>query len=461
MNRRDTIVALATPPGEGGIGILRLSGDRAIKIADRLFCGKFIPTLEEAVNFRLYYGHAIYPDTRGIIDEVLVSVMRAPHSYTAEDVVEFNCHGGMVVLRTLLELILKEGARLAEPGEFTKRAFLNGRIDLSQAEAVIDVIRARTEGSLKVAISQLTGRLSAEIRQFSGELVRLIAHMEALIDYPEEEIPELGLQHVRDVCLSQIHRLTDLINTAHEGRIMREGLKAVICGKPNVGKSSLLNALLRYERAIVTDIPGTTRDVIEEVVNIKGIPLVLLDTAGIRKADNLVERLGIEQSISSVENADIVLFMIDINSEIDGNDLKIAELLKGKNVIIVANKVDLEEVADIHRFTDILGETRIIKISVLRGTGLDLLEQEIHSMALGEGLSGGDSVVISNVRHKNGLEQAKNNLVSALEALDSGIPLDLVLIDIREAAMQLGTITGEHISEDIIDSLFRDFCIGK
>jgi tRNA modification GTPase len=269
------------------------------------------------------------------------------------------------------------------------------------------------------------------------------------------------LQHVRDVCLSQIHRLTDLINTAHEGRIMREGLKAVICGKPNVGKSSLLNALLRYERAIVTDIPGTTRDVIEEVVNIKGIPLVLLDTAGIRKADNLVERLGIEQSISSVENADIVLFMIDINSEIDGNDLKIAELLKGKNVIIVANKVDLEEVADIHRFTDILGETRIIKISVLRGTGLDLLEQEIHSMALGEGLSGGDSVVISNVRHKNGLEQAKNNLVSALEALDSGIPLDLVLIDIREAAMQLGTITGEHISEDIIDSLFRDFCIGK
>lgn len=461
MKSEDTIVAIATPPGEGGIGILRLSGDRAIKIADRLFCGKSISTLNDAANFRLYYGHVIYPDSDRSIDETLVSVMRSPRSYTAEDVVEFNCHGGMVVLQTLLELLLREGARLAEPGEFTKRAFLNGRIDLSQAEAVIDVIRAKTEGSLQVALSQLEGKLSEEVKQLSSELVKLIAHMEVLIDYPEEDISEVGLQHVKDVCGSQIGRLTELINTAHEGRVMRDGLRTVICGRPNVGKSSLLNALLRHKRAIVTDIPGTTRDVIEEVANINGIPLRLMDTAGIRDADNLVERLGVEQSMSVVESADVVLFVIDISTEIDEDDLKVADLLRGQNVIIVANKVDLEEVASINRLTDILDKAGIVRVSVLEEIGLDALRNEIYRKVVGERLFFGDSVVVSNVRHKDALERARISLSSALGALQKGIPSDLVVIDIRDAAIQLGAITGEHINESIIDSIFREFCVGK
>lgn len=461
MKSEDTIVAIATPPGEGGIGILRLSGDRAISIADRLFCGKSISSLTEAANFRLYYGHTVYPDSERVIDEVLVSVMRSPRSYTAEDVVEFNCHGGMIVLQTLLELLLKEGARLAEPGEFTKRAFLNGRIDLSQAEAVIDVIRAKTESSLHVALSQLAGKLSGEVRQISDELIKLIAHMEVLIDYPEEDISEVGLEHVKDVLELQIKKLSRLIDTAREGRVMREGLRTVICGKPNVGKSSLLNILLRQKRAIVTDIPGTTRDVIEEVANINGIPLRLIDTAGIREADNLVEKLGIEQSLFSIESADIILFIIDISGDIDEDDLKIAELVRGKNVIIVANKVDLEEVANIDKLTDILDRPSVVKVSVLHDIGIDDLKNEIYNRVVGERITFGDSVVVSNMRHKDALERAKTSLVAALEALQEGIPSDLVIIDIRDGAMQLGTITGEHVSESIIDSIFRDFCVGK
>lgn len=458
----DTIAAIATPPGEGGIGIVRISGVRAIEIAGRLFQPAGDRDWQSGPGYRLHYGYLMDPENGEAVDEVLLSLMRAPRSYTREDVVEINGHGGIVPLRRILQLVLDSGARLAEPGEFTRRAFLNGRLDLVQAEAVLDVIRARTGDSLKVALGQLHGELSGRIGTLREVLLRVLAEIEAGIDFPEEEdVPETRLEQLVERLAELEDECAELLAGADAGRVYREGLGIAIVGKPNVGKSSLLNALLRETRAIVTDVPGTTRDVIEETVNIRGIPLRLLDTAGLRETEDVVERLGVARTRIVVTEADLVLVVLDAASGLQKQDRQVLALAAGKPLVVLINKIDLAPSGIDPGEVSVLVDAPVIRVAICEGRGLDQLEETINELVLGGRVVGRHAVLISNVRHKSALERARRYISEARSALTGGLPLEMAAIDIRNALEACGEITGVTVTDDLLDRIFADFCIGK
>lgn len=458
----DTIVAIATVLGEGSIGVIRISGPDALSIGNKIFTAKVNKVWYKEDNYKLVYGHVVEPNTGEIIDEVLLSVMRGPKSFTAEDVIEISCHGGIVPLRRVLEVVLKNGARLAEPGEFSKRAFVNGRLDLAQAESIIDLIRAKTDAGAKMAINQLGGKLSQRVRDLQNQVLGLLAKIEAMIDFPEDDIPEESLAQMSLECQGMIKEIDHLLDHAASGKIYREGLKTVIVGKPNVGKSSLLNALLQEQRAIVTDIPGTTRDVIEEVFSIKGIPLKLMDTAGLRETQDLVEKIGVEKSRELLNQADLVLLVLDASTGLSKEDIKIMNLIKDQKVLILINKIDLvANSIDSKELKEAINFSEIIEISAQKEIGLDNLEEAIFNLVVEGKLTAAESIVVSNTRHKHALERAKYHLIEANKALVEYIPADLVSIDLKSAWEILGEITGNSVTEDLIDRIFSDFCIGK
>lgn len=456
----DTIAAISTPLGSGGIGIVRISGDTAVSTAEKFFLGKKGLLLKDAANYSLNYGHIV--DSAGlVVDEVLVSVMRSPHSFTSEDIVEINCHGGVTALRKVLHLILSVGVRLAEPGEFSKRAFLNGRIDLAQAESIMDLINAKTDKGLFLAVNQLDGKLSTEIHGIRQGLLGLIAHIEALIDFPEDDLEDISLQDIGEKTSLFLGQVEIMVSTAAIGKVFKEGLKTVIVGKPNVGKSSLLNSLLREKRAIVTDIPGTTRDVIEEVINLRGIPLVVVDTAGIRETTDVVEKLGVEKTKEMFANADIVLFMIDVSSGLTEDDQKIIPLLAGKNYLVILNKTDLKENEDFVEIRQYFNDRDVLTMSLISGQGIEELENWIEELVFAGSVSQSDGAVVSNIRHVDALERTVRSLKEAVRTVEERLPMDCVVIDLKAAWESLGEVTGDTVSEDLVERIFSEFCIGK
>ncbi|MDH4137757.1 MAG: tRNA uridine-5-carboxymethylaminomethyl(34) synthesis GTPase MnmE [Anaerolineae bacterium] len=464
----DTIAAISTPIGEGGIGIVRMTGPLAADILSRIFCpGRKRPGTSgerqgespyplSLIPYHLHYGHVVDPQSEETVDEVLVSYMPAPRTYTCEDVVEINCHGGVVPLRRVLELTLRHGARLAQPGEMTLRAFLNGRIDLAQAEAVLDIVQAKTEASLRVAVEQLGGRLSNEIRVMRAFLMDVLAYLEATIDFEEDEIP---FQDIGPSLREAIERLEKLLANADRGIIYRQGVRTAIVGRPNVGKSSLLNALLRTSRAIVTPIPGTTRDTLEETVNLKGIPLVLVDTAGITaKTDDAIEKLGIERSRAALAQADLALLVIDGSEPLQSADSEIADLVGDKPAIVVINKVDLTQRAE---SDGLLPQADRVSLSALTGQGLEKLEEAIVETVFSGRVMTADEPLVSSSRHKDLLAQALDHLKAAEGSHDEGMAADFVAVDLTAAVDALGEITGETATEDLLETIFAKFCIGK
>ncbi|HWR44039.1 tRNA uridine-5-carboxymethylaminomethyl(34) synthesis GTPase MnmE [Sporomusa sp.] len=457
----DTISAIATAIGEGGIGIVRVSGSKAVAIADKLFIGRTGKRVADIMSHQVVFGDIVDPASDETVDEAILIIMRAPRSYTREDVVEIHCHGGPVPLKKILDLTLMLGARLAEPGEFTKRAFLNGRLDLAQAEAVIDIIRSKTDASLKTAVGNLSGRLSAEIKHLRHDILRMIAQLEAAIDFPEEDIEEAAATDVAELIIKAKAEIDKLLATAQTGRILREGLATVIIGKPNVGKSSLLNALLREKRAIVTDIPGTTRDIIEEYVNIRGIPLKIIDTAGIRETADVVEKIGVERAKELVSQADLILLLLDASMPLSPEDRGVLELLSGRQAIILVNKSDLPPLLDFEELDEIIGSRLVVRISVTQGEGLSELEQTIVDMVYSGQVSQGEAAFVNNVRHADALRHTNQRLEDALATIEAGMPPDCIVVDLRSAWEKLGEITGDTVGEDIIDQIFTQFCIGK
>ncbi|PKM47384.1 MAG: tRNA uridine-5-carboxymethylaminomethyl(34) synthesis GTPase MnmE [Firmicutes bacterium HGW-Firmicutes-8] len=455
----DTIAAISTPIGAAGIGIVRVSGRNAIPVVEKIFSSKK-KKMTDAPSHSMLYGHIVDPEGK-VVDEVLVSVMRAPHSFTAEDVVEINCHGGVVAVRKTLETVLKAGARPAEPGEFSKRAFLNGRIDLAQAESIMDLISAKTERSLKVAVSQLEGALSAAIKAIRTEILGLLAHIEAGIDFPEHDLEDISRIQIEQKTKLILDRVKKLIDSAGTGKVFREGLKTVIIGKPNVGKSSLLNALLKEKRAIVTDIPGTTRDAIEEIVSLRGIPLKLVDTAGIRETDDIVEKIGVEKTMEMFGEADLVLFMIDASTGLTADDREIFPLLKGKNRLLIINKTDIKKDIDLSEAENHIEPENVIEMSLFQEKGLDRLEERIETMVYAGLASGQEELLVTNIRHKNALEEAGLSIEEVLKALAANLPTDCLAIDLKTAWDKLGEITGETVEDDLVTQIFTRFCIGK
>lgn len=455
----DTIAAVSTPLGEGGLAVIRISGPEAVEVADRVFRSR--TSLKDVPSHTVHYGHIHNPETGERVDEVLVTVMRAPRSFTKEDVVEVSCHGGIVSVRKVLGLILAHGARLAEPGEFTKRAFLNGRIDLSQAEAVIDLIRSKSDRAHAVALKQAEGALSRHIRALRQRLVELMAHIEVNIDYPEHDVEELTQAYIRERCDAAIEDIERLLKSSREGKILREGIITAIVGKPNVGKSSLLNMLSRENKAIVTDIPGTTRDVIEEFVTLNGIPLRLLDTAGIRETTDVVERIGVEKSRAALAEADLVLLVVNYSEPLSEEELRLMDQLGDRNVIVVVNKTDLPRRIDFEPVYARFRRDRVILMSVKEQEGLDRLEQAISDLFFEGKLEGDDAAYVSNVRHIDLLEKAKRSLEEARAGADAGLPIDMIQIDIHNAWERLGEIVGEAVGESLVDQIFSQFCLGK
>lgn len=455
----DTIAAVSTPLGEGGLAVIRISGPEAVEVADRVFRSR--TSLKDVPSHTVHYGHIHNPETGERVDEVLVTVMRAPRSFTKEDVVEVSCHGGIVSVRKVLGLILAHGARLAEPGEFTKRAFLNGRIDLSQAEAVIDLIRSKSDRAHAVALKQAEGALSRHIRALRQRLVELMAHIEVNIDYPEHDVEELTQAYIRERCDAAIEDIERLLKSSREGKILREGIVTAIVGKPNVGKSSLLNMLSRENKAIVTDIPGTTRDVIEEFVTLNGIPLRLLDTAGIRETTDVVERIGVEKSRAALAEADLVLLVVNYSEPLSEEELRLMDQLGDRNVIVVVNKTDLPRRIDFEPVYARFRRDRVILMSVKEQEGLDRLEQAISDLFFEGKLEGDDAAYVSNVRHIDLLEKAKRSLEEARAGADAGLPIDMIQIDIHNAWERLGEIIGEAVGESLVDQIFSQFCLGK
>ena len=449
----DTIAAISTPLGEGAIGIVRLSGSEAIAIADKVFTGK---SLANCHSHTLNYGH-ITENTR-VLDEVMVGVMKAPKTFTREEVIEINTHGGIAVMNEILQLLLRNGARMAEPGEFTKRAFLNGRMDLSQAEAVMDIIRAKTDQAMNIAVKQLDGSLSNLINKTRQEILETLAQVEVNIDYPEyDDVEEMTTRMLREKTAAFQTLLENLLKTAKRGKILREGLSTAIIGRPNVGKSSLLNHLLREEKAIVTDIAGTTRDVIEEYVNINGVPLKLVDTAGIRETDDVVERIGVERSHKALEEADLVLLVLSANEALTDQDRQLLALSEGSNRIILLNKTDLPENIETADLPD-----DVIKISVLEDTNIDKIEAKINDLFFeNAGIVEQDATYLSNSRHIALIEQALEALTAVNDGLDAGMPVDLVQVDMTRTWEILGEITGDAAPDELITQLFSQFCLGK
>jgi len=458
----DTIAAISTPMGEGAIAIVRLSGEGAISIADRLFKAKIGKCLEDVASHTIHYGYIIDNETEQTVEEVMVSVMRGPKTFTREDVVEINCHGGLVSVNRVLQLVLANGARLAEPGEFTKRAFLNGRIDLSQAEAVMDLIRAKTDRAMNVAIGQMEGRLSKLIQSLRQELLETLAHIEVNIDYPEyDDVEEM----TNTILIPKVERVKSeirkLLQTSNQGKILREGLSTVIIGRPNVGKSSLLNSLVHENKAIVTDIPGTTRDVIEEYVNVRGVPLKLVDTAGIRETEDIVERIGVERSREVLNKADLILLVLNYNEELSHEDEQLFEAVKGMDTIIIVNKTDLEQKIDLEKVKRLVGQQPLVTTSLLEEKGVDDLEEAISSLFFAGSIEAGDLTYVSNARHIALLTQAGKSIDEAINGINQQLPIDMVQIDLTRAWEQLGEIIGDAVHESLIDQLFSQFCLGK
>lgn len=453
----DTIAAISTPRGEGGIGIVRISGNNALEILGKIFKPKSKKNIEELKNFSVNYGH-LY-DGKNLVDEVLVSIMKAPNTYTKEDIVEINCHGGFVITEKVLETVLKNGARISESGEFTRRAFLNGRLDLTQAEAVMDIIHGKTEKSVSLSLDQLRGDLKEQIGHLKKLVLDVAAHINVVLDYPEEGIddplPENLVGNLREVMDT-----TDiLIRSYDKGKVIKEGIKTAIVGKPNVGKSSILNSVLKEERAIVTHVAGTTRDVIEEVVNLKGIPLVLVDTAGIRKTDDLVENIGVEKSKQLIESADLILFVVDGSRALDEEDMRIHEAIKAEKVIGILNKIDIREDIDLSPLTKI---NKWLEISAIKNQGIDEMEEEIYNHIIEENVEdSSQKITITNIRHKSALEKTKQSIENIFETIENGLPMDLMAVDIKGALDSLSEVTGEISSEDLLDHIFSNFCVGK
>ncbi len=455
----DTIAAISTAVGEAGIGIVRLSGKDAIELGNKVFQGVNKKELLAGENKKLLYGHIV--DGEKIIDEVLIARMNEPYTYTRENMVEIYCHGGIISVRKILELLLKNGARLAEAGEFTKRAFLNGRLDLSQAEAVIDIINSKTEKSLEVSVNQLDGGLSDKIGDIRHDLMGMIAHVEASIDFPEDGIEEVTFEQLDEIGTKVKEDIEALLATSTRGKILRDGIKTVILGRPNVGKSSLLNKILNEERAIVTDIPGTTRDTIEEFVSIDGIPLRIVDTAGIRQTDDLVEQIGVDRAREVIQAADLVIGIFDASREIDEEDREIIDLVNSKNSIVLLNKIDLNEDYDLDYLEDLLEDKEIIKTSMIEDLGIEELLERIQDIFYSGQVDMDSDIVITNIRHKDQLEKSLANIESALEDIQLEVPLDCIEVDLQDCWNNLGEISGDTISEDVLDRVFEEFCIGK
>ena len=455
----DTIAAIATAPGEGGIGVVRISGEKSKEILEKIFLKK--NSEKDLVPRMMHYGFVRNNFSGDLIDEVMAVYFKAPYSYTAEDVVEIQCHGSMVSLRKILSLVLKNGARIAESGEFTKRAFLNGRLDLSQAEAVIDLIRAKSDKSFDVALNQLEGNFSKEIRKIRAELMNSLVNITVNIDYPDEDIEQLTFENLVSALTSVRVKVEKMLQTSNTGRIMSEGLKISIIGKPNVGKSSLMNALLKETRAIVTSVPGTTRDTIEEMLTIRGIPVKLTDTAGIRQTEDIIEKIGIEKSKEAFNNADLIIFMADRSRVLDEEDFSILSHIGEKKAIVILNKTDLPKAFDETEIEKLLPKAYIIEASVANGEGIEELENVVENLVYGGEVKQSDSMMVTNVRHKNLLEEADSSLADAIEMAKACQPLELLEIDASRAYECLGAIIGEAVEEDIINEVFARFCLGK
>ena len=454
-----TIVAISTASGNGGIGIIRLSGKNTFEIINKIFKPK--NKNNEIKGYNIKYGNIINPKNNEIIDEVLVSYFVSPKSYTTEDMCEINSHGGMIVEKRILEICLENGAELAEPGEFTKRAFLNGRIDLSQAESIVDLINSKTEMEAKESVNQLEGYLSSKIKEIEQEMLDIMVNIEVTIDYPEYDVEEV----TNNQALEQLKKIKSLLekleNSFEKGKILRNGIKTVILGKPNAGKSSLLNLMLKEDRAIVSDIEGTTRDSIEEYINVDGIALKLVDTAGIRETDDVIEKLGIEKSMKLADKADLIIAILDNSRELDENDNKILSYIKDKKAIIILNKVDIKQKnQEIEEKTSDLCKP-IIKISAKNGIGLDDLYNEIIKLFQFNELSNSNELLITNERHKKQIKKAKENIEKSIETIEMFMPVDIISIHIKQALSDLGEITGENVSENIINEIFARFCLGK
>jgi len=458
MKDFDTIGAISTSIGEGGIAIVRISGDKAKDVVEKIFQAKNGQSIKDMKSYTMKYGYII-DENNNHIDEVIVSFMKGPRSFTAEDTIEINCHGGVVATNKVLEQVIKQGVRIAEPGEFTKRAFLNGRIDLSQAEAVIDIINAKTDLSMKSALMQSEGLISKEIRVLREKLLSTIAHIEATVDYPEDDLEEVTSEMaIRDLDIIK-KEIKEFIETAEEGKILREGLSTVIVGKPNVGKSSLLNALTKENRAIVTDIPGTTRDVIEEYINISGIPIKIIDTAGIRETDDVVEKIGVERSRAKINDADLIILILDSSNELTEEDKEIINHISNKKYMILLNKSDLNSKIT-QKDLENINCTNIYSISAKTGEGIDEVRTAIKDMFFKGDIST-NNVIITNTRHKEALLRAYECIESAINTLNYTFAIDLASIDIRNAWTFLGEITGDSLEENIIDKISKDFCLGK
>jgi len=455
----DTIAAISTPLGVGGIGIIKISGPQALEIACTLFHSPYVQG--KPASHRLYYGEVINPEDGSPVDEVLLSFMAKPHSYTREDVVEINCHSGFLVLKKILDLVLKAGARLAEPGEFTKRAFLNGRIDLTQAEAVMDLIEAKSLTALHAASYQLKGFLSQEVNRIKENIVGILSHLEAQIDFPEEEIEPLSKEEVQGSVHATLREVQRLLETYEEGKIYREGISVIIAGKPNAGKSSLLNALIGEKKAIVTPIPGTTRDAIEDMISLKGVPVKIIDTAGLREVSDIVEEEGVRVTRDKVAQADLVILVIDSNQTLDDADIKVKEELEGKRVLIAYNKIDLPPQILLDQVKKEFPGIVIIPISALHRTGLEQLREAIVSEVIRHKIESPTEVLVTSLRHKQVLEEAADSFRKFLADFPQDLPPEYLALDLQAGLDSLGEIVGETTKEDILDQIFSRFCIGK
>ncbi|QYN55522.1 tRNA uridine-5-carboxymethylaminomethyl(34) synthesis GTPase MnmE [Lactobacillus panisapium] len=453
----DTIAAISTPIGEGGISIVRLSGEDAVKIANRVFKGK---DLTKAPSHTIHYGHIVDPENKQIIDEVMVSVMLAPKTFTREDIVEINCHGGIVVTNRILQLLLRNGARMAEPGEFTKRAFVNGRIDLTQAESVMDIVRAKTDRARQVAENQLEGGLLAKIQAMRQEILDTLANVEVNIDYPEYDADKVTSEQMTRVSQSVIGKIDGLLKTAAEGAALRNGLATAIIGQPNVGKSSLLNYLTKSDTAIVTDIAGTTRDTLEEYVSVEGVPLKLIDTAGIRHTENKVEKIGVERSKKALDQADLVLLLFDSSKELDPEDRELIAATANKKRIVILNKTDLGQKVSAAEMKE-LTNSEVIPTSILQRKNLNQLKEAIKDLFFNGIENSNDQVMVTNQRQVGLLEKAKKQLQDVIAALETEVPIDIAQIDFNGAWDTLGEITGESSPDELVNQLFSQFCLGK
>ncbi len=456
--KTDTIAAIATAMSSSGIGIVRISGEEAVSVTEKIFEMKNHKTLSEMPTHTIHYGHI--HDGDEVIDEVMVLLMRGPKSYTREDTVEIDCHGGVYVMKRILETVIKYGARPAEPGEFTKRAFMNGRIDLSQAESVIDVINSKNEFALKSSLSQLSGAVSEKVKEIRGTILHEIAFIESALDDPEHISLEGYPEQLAEIVTETERKIEKLLANSDNGKMLKEGISTVIVGKPNAGKSSLLNTLVGEEKAIVTDIAGTTRDVLEEQINLNGILLNVIDTAGIRDTEDIVEKIGVERAKKYLNDADLVIYVVDTSTALDENDYEIMKLLQDRHAIVLLNKSDLTPVTTVEDIRKHLNK-KMIAISAKEQTGIDELTESIKEMFFSGTVTFNDEVYITNIRHKTALQEASRSLQLVLQSIEDGMPEDFYSIDLMNAYEELGSIIGEAVEDDLVNEIFSKFCMGK